>query len=126
MRKVYFTMPHPIEPNRWDSRDPADYTADRVQGWIIELEPEDIILFKNARGMWQIADPLTGRVLSTRHFKTRKDAASVVREYSGKLRDFKQNKLTRDTYRELADLCEALAHELQVLENARADNGFLG
>lgn len=119
MHKVRFTIPRAISPEDWASYDPSKYTAYEAEGWMLELEPENLIFWKDPRGFWEIADPLTGRTLVNAGFKTRKDAMKEATRLSCRLHAFKTDKASKDHYKALADVTDALAHELEILRSAR-------
>lgn len=121
MHKVKFTIPRAISPENWASKDPKDYTADTAEGWMIDLEPEPLIFWKNSRGFWQIIDPMTGRPLITEAFKSRKDAMKAATGISYQLYEFKNNEPSKDHYAALAAVTEALAHELEIINRGRAE-----
>lgn len=123
MRKVRYTEPRTISKRDHGSHDPAKYIAQTCEGYMLEIEPEPVILHKDPRGMWTIVDPVTGwRVDSVRvGYKSRKEAAAHAREVSEKLHVFKTAKASREHYEALARVTETLAHELALIENARAE-----
>lgn len=120
MHKVKFTIPRAISPENWASKDPKDYTADNEIGWMLELEPEPLIFWKDPRGFWEIMDPVTGRNLTTCAFKSRKEAMKEATALSCKLHEFKTGEAWRDHYAGLAAVTEALAHELELIKRGRA------
>lgn len=120
MHKVRYTEPKPITPRDHGSYDPGRYTARTQEGYMLELEPEPVIIHKDSSGFWSIVDPGTGyRVDSVRMgYKTRKEAAAHAQEASDKLHAFKIGAASREHYAKLAQVTEVLAHELAVIENA--------
>lgn len=122
MHKVMYTRPRAIDPSKRHSLDPKDFTAERCAGWYLDIEPEPLILDKDVRGVWSITDPITGYSVSGARFKTRKDALMRASEWSTKLHEFKE--CNQEHYARIVALTEALAHDLQVLENARSGNGI--
>ena len=119
MHKVRFTIPRAMSPKDWASYDPAKYTAFEAEGWMLELEPENLIFWKDPRGFWEIADPATGRSLVNAGFKTRKDAMKEATRLSYQLHAFKTDEASKDHYAKLATVTDALAHELEILRSAR-------
>lgn len=122
MHKVKFTIPRAISPENWASKDPKDYTADNEIGWMLELEPEPLIFWKNPRGFWEIMDPMTGRPLVNSAFKSRKEAMKNATALSSKLHGFKTGEASKDHYAGLAAVTEALAHELEIIKRGRAES----
>lgn len=120
MHKVKFTIPRAISPEKWASKDPKDYTADTAEGWMLELEPEPLIFWKNPRRFWMIMDPITGRPLTTMGFKSRKEAMKEATYLSGRLHGFKNDEASKDHYAGLAAVTDALAHELELINRGRA------
>lgn len=121
MHKVRYTEPKTISPRDHGSYDPGRYTARTQEGYLLELEPENVILHKGVRGFWSIVDPGTGyRIDSVRAgYATRKEAAAHAQEASDKLHEFKTGNASREHYAKLAQVVEVLAHELAVIENAK-------
>lgn len=116
MHKVKYAEPKPITPRDHGSYDPGRYTARTQEGYMLELEPEPVIIHKDERGFWSIVDPGTGLMISVRlRYKTRKEAIAAAQEASGKLRAFKTGKASREHYEKLATVTEVLAHELAVI-----------
>lgn len=122
MHKVKFVIPRSISPENWASKDPKDYTADTAEGWMLDLEPEPLIFWKNPRGFWEIMDPITGRSLITEAFKSRKDAMKTATGLSYQLYEFKNNEPSKDHYADLAAVTDALAHELEIINRGRAES----
>lgn len=125
MRKVKYTEPRPIGAKDRGIYDPARYIAQTCDGYLLEIEPENVIIHKDPRGMWTIVDPGTGyRIDSVRTgYKTRKEAMQHATEAARKLHEFKTSEASGEHYRRLAQTVEVLAHELQVIENGRNSNG---
>ena len=121
MHKVKFTIPRAISPENWASKDPKDYTADTAEGWMLDLEPEPLIFWKNPRGFWEIMDPTTGRNLTTCEFKSRKEAMKEAAALSCRLHGFKTNEVSKDHYAGLAAVTDALAHELELINRGRVE-----
>ena len=121
MHKVKFTIPRATSPENRASKDPKDYTADTAEGWMLDLEPEPLIFWKNPRGFWEIMDPMTGRALITSAFKSRKDAMKEATALSYKLHGIKVNEAFKDYYAGLAAVTESLAHELEIINRGRAE-----
>ena len=117
MHKVRYTEPKPITPRDRGSYDPGRYTARTQEGYMLELEPEPVIIHKDVRGFWSIIDPGTGlRIDSTRTgYKTRKEAVAKAQDASEKLHAFKIGAASREHYAKLAQVTEVLA----LIENAR-------
>lgn len=120
MHKVRYTEPKPVTPRDHGSYDPGRYMARTQEGYLLELEPEPVIIHKDVRGFWSIVDPGTGlRVDSVRlGYKTRKEAIAAAQDASVKLHAFKVLEASRDHYAKLAQVTEVLAHELAVIESA--------
>ena len=89
---------------------------------MLELEPEPLIFWKDPRGFWAIADPATGRLLVNAVFKTRKDAMKEATLLSCELHELKTGEASRAHYKKLADVTEALAHELEIIKRGRAES----
>lgn len=115
MHKVRFVIPNARPGHAWASSDPKDYIPVYAEGWMLELEPEDLIFYRDQRGFWYVTDPVTGRRLNSNGYRTRKDAMKDAQRWSDKLHEFKTSEASRDTFRKLADLTETLAHELELM-----------
>lgn len=122
MHKIKFVIPRAISPENWASKDPKDYTADTAEGWMLDLEPEPLIFWKDPRGFWKIMDPMTGRPLTNAGYKTRKDAMKETVALSCRLHVFKTDEASKDHYAGLAAVTEALAHELEIIKRGRAES----
>lgn len=121
MHKVKFTIPRAISPENWASKDPKDYTADTAEGWMLDLDPEPLIFWKNPSGFWEIMDPMTGRPLITAAFKSRKEAMKEATRLSCRLHGFKTDEASKDHYKALAAVTDSLAHELEIINRGRAE-----
>ena len=120
MHKVRFVIPSAMPGKAWASSDPKDYIPTKEEGWMLDIEPEPLIFYHDARGFWYVTDPVTGRRLNSNGYRTRRDAMKDAQRWSDKLHEFKTSEASRDTFRKLADLTETLAHELELIERGRA------
>ena len=119
MHKVKFVIPQAMSGKAWASLDPKDFIPARVEGWMLEIEPENLIFYKDDRGYWWVTDPVTGRRLHSNGYATRKGAMKDAQRWSDKLHDFKTSRESEQVFKDLAQLTETLAHELELIERSR-------